>query len=162
MLSKVKPLKHVIIYTDGACAGNPGPGGWGVYLIYGKHEKRFYGSSLNTTNNRMELTAAIEALKLLKEPCQVDLYTDSKYVKDGITDWIVKWKKNNWRKSDKDLVKNSDLWQTLDESLKDHVITWRWVKGHSDNKGNIIADSLAVQGCQEAKKMSIGNHVDNK
>ncbi|MDF2965067.1 MAG: rnhA [Rickettsiaceae bacterium] len=162
MLSKVKPLKHVIIYTDGACAGNPGPGGWGVYLIYGKHEKRFYGSNLNTTNNRMELTAAIEALKLLKEPCQVDLYTDSKYVKDGITDWIVKWKKNNWRKSDKDLVKNSDLWQTLDESLKDHVITWRWVKGHSDNKGNIIADSLAVQGCQEAKKMSIGNHVDNK
>ncbi|MCC2646737.1 MAG: ribonuclease [Rickettsiaceae bacterium] len=147
--------KHVVIYTDGACAGNPGPGGWGVYLIFGKHEKKIYGSSPDTTNNRMELTAAIEALKALKEPCDIDLYTDSKYVKDGITDWIVKWRKNNWRKSDKDLVKNSDLWQTLDDALKNHNITWHWVKGHSDNKGNIIADSLAVKGCQEAKKMNI-------
>jgi ribonuclease HI len=147
--------KHVVIYTDGACAGNPGPGGWGVYLIFGKHEKKIFGSSPDTTNNRMELTAAIEALKALKEPCDIDLYTDSKYVKDGITDWIVKWRKNNWRKSDKDLVKNSDLWQTLDDALKNHNITWHWVKGHGDNKGNIIADSLAVKGCQEAKKMNI-------
>jgi ribonuclease HI len=147
--------KYVVIYTDGACAGNPGPGGWGVYLIFGKHEKKIYGSSPDTTNNRMELTAAIEALKALKEPCDIDLYTDSKYVKDGITDWIVKWRKNNWRKSDKDLVKNSDLWQTLDDALKNHNITWHWVKGHGDNKGNIIADSLAVKGCQEAKKMNI-------
>jgi ribonuclease HI len=145
--------KHVIIYTDGACAGNPGPGGWGVYLIFGKHEKKIYGSNPYTTNNRMELTAAIEALKALKEPCVVDLYTDSTYVRNGITDWIVNWKKNNWRKSDKELVKNNDLWQTLDEVLKEHSITWHWVKGHSNNKGNIIADSLAVQGCNEAKKL---------
>jgi ribonuclease HI len=147
--------KHVIIYTDGACAGNPGPGGWGAYMLFGNHKKKIFGSDPNTTNNRMEIMAAIEAIRALKEPCDVDLYTDSKYLRDGITDWIVNWKKNNWRKSDKGLVKNSDLWQTLDQILETHNITWHWVKGHGDNEGNNIADSLAVQGCMEAKKMNI-------
>ncbi len=145
--------KYVTIYTDGACSGNPGPGGWGVYMIFRHHEKKFFGSHADTTNNRMELTAAIEALRALKEPCDVDLYTDSQYVKNGITDWITSWRKNNWIKSDKALVKNSDLWQTLDQVLEQHNVTWHWVKGHSSNVGNQIADRLAVEGCCQAKTM---------
>lgn len=145
-----KPHQKVIIYTDGACSGNPGPGGWGVYMIYGKHEKKLHGSALDTTNNRMELTAAIEALKALKTRCDVDLYTDSVYVKDGITSWIDNWIKNNWRTSNKNLVKNVDLWQNLHNLTADHNVTWHWVKGHSTNIGNNIADELAVLGRDKA------------
>ena len=145
-----KPHKKVTIYTDGACSGNPGPGGWGVYMIYEQHEKRLYGSEADTTNNRMELTAAIEALKALNTRCDIDLYTDSVYVKDGITAWIENWIKNNWRTSNKNLVKNVDLWQDLHNLTADHDITWHWVKGHSTNIGNNIADELAVLGRDKA------------
>ncbi len=145
-----KPHQKVIIYTDGACSGNPGPGGWGVYMIYGQHEKKLHGQELDTTNNRMELTAAIEALKALKNRCTIDLYTDSVYVKDGITTWIDNWIKNNWRTSNKALVKNVDLWQNLHSLTADHDITWHWVKGHGSNIGNNIADELAVLGRDKA------------
>lgn len=145
-----KPHQKIAIYTDGACSGNPGPGGWGVYMIYGGHEKKLYGEDPNTTNNRMELTAAIEALKALKKRCTIDLYTDSVYVKDGITGWIDNWIKNNWRTSNKALVKNVDLWQNLHSLTADHDITWHWVKGHGASIGNNIADELAVLGRNKA------------
>lgn len=145
-----KPL--VTIYTDGACSGNPGPGGWGAVLIYGKVEKDIYGYELDTTNNRMELKAAIEALKELKKPCKVDLYTDSVYLRSAMTDWIIKWQQNNFRKSDNSLVKNFDLWQNLLELEKKHQISWHWVKGHSGDKYNDKADLLSVKGRDEAKK----------
>lgn len=143
----------VIIYTDGACSGNPGPGGWGAYLKFGEHEKKIYGSEPNTTNNRMELTAVIKALEAIKSPYKIKIYTDSKYVKDGISDWINKWIKNNWKGSDKKLVKNVDLWQNLHDITLKHDIEWHWVKGHSSNLGNIEADRLAVLGRDEAKKL---------
>lgn len=148
-------MKKVDLYTDGACSGNPGPGGWGAYLIYNDKKKELYGFELETTNNRMELTAAIKGLEAVTEICEINLYTDSKYVKDGITLWITQWKKNNWRKSDKSLVKNVDLWQNLENSLSKHKITWHWVKGHSDNVGNNIADALAGKGVIEAKNMRV-------
>lgn len=140
----------VIIYTDGACAGNPGPGGWGVYLLYKSHKKELYGKEAHTTNNRMELTAAIKALEALTKSCDVELYTDSTYVKDGITTWIHTWIKNDWH-SGKNLVKNVDLWQTLYHYTTKHNIQWHWVKGHSENIGNQIADRLAARGRDEAK-----------
>ncbi|MDR1530544.1 MAG: ribonuclease HI [Burkholderiales bacterium] len=141
----------VDIYTDGACKSNPGPGGWGVLLIYGKKERELFGGALETTNNRMELTAVIEALRTLKRPCRVRLYTDSTYVKNGIQTWIHNWKNNGWRTANKKPVKNSDLWQTLDEETARHEIEWFWIKGHADNAGNIRADALANRGITAAQ-----------
>ena len=139
-------MKSLEIYTDGACRGNPGAGGWGVYLLYKNEKKEFYGGKLNTTNNQMDLTAAIEGLKVLKEPCKVKLYTDSKYVMDGINSWIANWKKNNWKTASKKDVKNKDLWIELDAETCKHEIEWIWVKGHSGNIGNEKADALANMG----------------
>ena len=139
-------MKALEIYTDGACRGNPGAGGWGVYLLYKNEKKESYGGKLNTTNNKMELTAAIEGLKVLKEPCKVKLYTDSKYVMDGINSWIANWKKNNWKTASKKDVKNKDLWIELDAETCKHEIEWIWVKGHSGNIGNEKADALANMG----------------
>jgi len=136
----------VQIYTDGACSGNPGPGGWGVLLIYNGHEKELCGGEAETTNNRMELMAAIEAMNALKRNVPVDLHTDSVYVKDGITKWIHNWKNNGWRTAAKKPVKNADLWQALDKSLADHHVTWHWVKGHAGDPGNERADELARRG----------------
>ncbi|MDX1975680.1 MAG: ribonuclease HI [Rickettsiales bacterium] len=135
--------KHVDIYTDGACSGNPGPGGWGAVLIYGKVEKELSGGESDTTNNRMELMAAIQALKALKSSCQVDLYTDSTYVMKGITEWCVGWRKNNWKTADRKPVKNVDLWQMLEQEVAKHDISWHWVKGHNGHDFNERADELA-------------------
>lgn len=137
---------NVTIFTDGACSGNPGPGGWGALLQYGKVEKPLRGGAAETTNNRMELTAAIEALNALKRPCEVNLYTDSQYVKNGITQWIHGWKKNGWKTSAKKPVKNAELWQALDEALARHSVSWNWVKGHAGHPGNEMADQLAREG----------------
>ena len=136
----------VTIYTDGACSGNPGPGGWGAILIYGDHEREVYGGDSETTNNRMELSAAIEALNALKRPCVIDLHTDSVYVKDGITKWINNWKKNGWRTANKKPVKNTELWQALDQALERHQVRWHWVKGHAGHPLNERADELARTG----------------
>lgn len=144
-------MKSVTIYTDGACSGNPGPGGWGALLSYNGTEREIFDGEAETTNNRMELTAAIMALESLKERCRVDLYTDSKYVMDGINSWIVNWKKNGWRTAAKKPVKNADLWQPLDAATERHDITWHWVKGHSGNNGNERADELARRGISELK-----------
>lgn len=133
----------VEIYTDGACSGNPGPGGWGAILRYGENEKELSGGAAETTNNRMELSAAIEALRALKRPSRVRIYTDSTYVKDGITKWIVNWKRNGWRTAAKKPVKNVDLWQDLYDALKDHDVEWHWVKGHAGHPENERADALA-------------------
>tara|TARA_B100001250_G_C19797114_1_gene789255 strand:+ start:1497 stop:1928 length:432 start_codon:yes stop_codon:yes gene_type:complete len=133
----------VKIYTDGACRGNPGPGGWGALLVYGDKEKEVFGFSNNTTNNIMELTAAVESLKLLKRSCQIILTTDSVYVKNGITIWINNWKKKNWKTASKKDVKNKNLWMALDYECSKHQIDWKWVKGHSGHRENEIADSLA-------------------
>lgn len=137
-------MKEVIIYTDGACSGNPGPGGWGAILCYGGHEKELSGAAPDTTNNRMELMAAIEALKALKNPCTVKLYTDSTYVQKGITEWLPGWKARGWKTAAKKPVKNADLWMELDEAARPHKISWRWVKGHSGHEYNDRADVLAV------------------
>ncbi len=137
-------MKKVTIYTDGACRGNPGPGGWGVLLQYGDHEKKLSGAERDTTNNRMELMAAIKALASLKEPCRVELYTDSQYVQKGISEWLPVWKKKHWKKADKKPVKNADLWQKLDEEATRHQVSWHWVKGHSNHPENDIADALAT------------------
>lgn len=136
----------VIIYTDGACKGNPGPGGWGALLKRGAVEKELFGGEALTTNNRMELTAVIEALTALKQPCEVAVYTDSQYVRQGIITWIHKWKKNGWKTSDRKAVKNADLWQALDRLSANHKVAWHWVKGHADNPGNLRADALANRG----------------
>ncbi|GEQ99656.1 ribonuclease H [Iodidimonas gelatinilytica] len=139
--------KHrVEIYTDGACSGNPGPGGWGVLLRWNGHEKTLKGGEAETTNNRMELTAAIKALEALKRPAEVDLYTDSTYVRSGITQWIHNWKARDWRTSSKKPVKNVDLWQALDQALARHQVSWHWVKGHAGHEGNEAADQLANEG----------------
>ena len=139
----------VEIYTDGACRGNPGPGGWGALLIAGKHRKTMYGGEQGTTNNRMELTAAIEALNALKGRRKVRLYTDSKYVMDGINDWMPNWKKRGWKTASKKPVKNQDLWQALDEAIQRHQIEWQWVRGHTGVPGNEEADALANRGIDE-------------
>lgn len=136
----------VEIFTDGACRGNPGPGGWGAFLRYQGHEKKIYGGEAQTTNNRMELTAVIQALRTLKKSCKIVLTTDSKYVHDGLTSWMSKWKKNNWRTADKKPVKNIDLWQELDQEIPKHQIQWLWVRGHTGHNGNEIADQLANMG----------------
>ena len=139
-------MKQVIIYTDGACRGNPGPGGWGALITFEDTTKELFGGKQDSTNNQMELSAAIEGLAALKEPCNVDLFTDSKYVMDGITQWINKWKKNNWRTAAKKDVKNKELWQRLDELINLHQVQWHWVKGHSGDAGNEMADLLANKG----------------
>jgi len=139
-------MKKIEVFSDGACKGNPGPGGWGALLRYGDIEKSLCGGEKNTTNNRMELMAAIEALKSLKEICEVDLTTDSQYVRKGITEWIHNWKKNGWKTSAKKPVKNADLWQALDEQVTKHNVNWHWIKGHSGHRENEIADELANQG----------------
>tara|TARA_Y100000748_G_C15324428_1_gene421414 strand:- start:321 stop:752 length:432 start_codon:yes stop_codon:yes gene_type:complete len=139
-------MKTVNIYTDGACRGNPGDGGWGVLIEYGSVIKEYFGGEKNTTNNQMELRAAIEALKALNEPCIVNLTTDSKYVMQGITSWINNWKKNNWKNSAKKDVKNKDLWIELDKYVSKHNVKWNWVKGHSGHEKNEIADLLANKG----------------
>jgi len=142
-------MKQVEIFTDGACRGNPGPGGWGSLLRYDGHEKRMHGGEKETTNNRMELMAAIMALETLKQPCKVKLTTDSKYVMDGITTWIVDWKKRGWKTAAKKPVKNVDLWQRLDKAVNDHQIDWHWVRGHTGHTENEIADMLANMGIDE-------------
>jgi ribonuclease HI len=139
----------VTIYTDGACKGNPGPGGWGAWLAYGAHEKELWGGERLTTNNRMELTAVIEALGSLKRPSRVAIYTDSEYVRNGITSWIHGWKVRGWKTADKKPVKNVDLWQRLDALAAQHQVEWHWVRGHTGNPGNERADRLANKGCTE-------------
>jgi ribonuclease HI len=142
----------VIIYTDGACRGNPGVGGWGVILIYRGVTKELYGGDLDTTNNRMELMAAIQALETLKKPCSIELHIDSKYVLQGITEWLPNWKKRGWKTASKAPVKNEDLWRRLDIATERHNIQWIWVKGHSGNAGNERADMLANYGIDALPK----------
>ncbi len=144
-------MKQVTIYTDGACKGNPGIGGWGALLKFGEHERELCGGEKQTTNNRMELLASIEALKALKFACKVDLYTDSTYVKDGINQWMANWKRNGWKTAAKKPVKNQDLWQALDSAMQPHQIEWHWVKGHSGDPGNERADQLANKGIESLK-----------
>ena len=144
-------MNKVEIFTDGACKGNPGPGGWGAILRYGTTEKEIYGASKNTTNNIMELTAVIESLKNLKKPCELIITTDSKYVKNGITEWIHNWKKNGWRTAAKKEVKNKELWIELDSLIQIHSISWDWVKGHSGHPENERADSLANLAIEKLK-----------
>ena len=145
-------MKQVRAFTDGACSGNPGPGGWGVVLQFGDHERELHGGAQDTTNNRMELTAAIEALKALSEPCHVSLTTDSTYVKDGITQWLANWKRNGWKTAAKKPVKNQDLWQALEHESARHEIDWCWVKGHSGHPENERADRLANRGMDEVRE----------
>jgi ribonuclease HI len=143
---------RVKIFTDGACSGNPGPGGWGAILQFGQHEKELSGTERTTTNNRMEITAAVMALRALKEPCRVDLYTDSEYLKKGITEWIANWKKLGWRRGSPGKTRslaNADLWQELDQAIGSHEINWHWVKGHAGQSGNERADRLAVSAMKK-------------
>jgi len=144
--------EKIVIYTDGACSGNPGPGGWGAILMWGEHRKELSGGEANTTNNRMELFAAISALEALKRPSKVELHTDSNYVKNGVTGWIHGWKRNGWKTADKKPVKNAELWQRLDEARKTHDVDWRWVKGHAGHEFNERADELARQGMAPFKR----------
>lgn len=139
------------IFTDGACTGNPGPGGWAAILRSGAHEKELFGGERATTNNRMELTAAIKAFEALKTPSEVTIYTDSRYVMDGVTKWMVNWKRNGWRTADKSPVKNVDLWKRLDEALRQHTVHWHWVKGHAGHAMNERADQLARDGLIAAR-----------
>jgi ribonuclease HI len=143
----------VEIYTDGACSGNPGPGGWGAVLRYGRHERELYGGEATpTTNNRMELTAPIRALESLTRPSQVRVFTDSTYVRNGITQWLPRWKNNGWQTTARQPVKNADLWQRLDAAIGGHTVEWLWVKGHAGHPENERADRLAVRGAQEARE----------
>lgn len=148
-------LPEVTIYTDGACSGNPGPGGWGAYILWKDKAKKIHGYELDTTNNRMEIMASIKALESLTKKCKVTIFTDSVYVQKGITLWIHNWIKNNWYGSDKKLVKNVDLWQNLYDLVQKHDINWHWIKGHANNNGNIIADQLACLGRDEAKSLML-------
>ena len=152
-------MKHVDIFTDGACSGNPGPGGWGAILRYGDIQKEMSGGEAETTNNRMELMAAIEALNALKSPCEVDLYTDSKYVMDGISKWIFGWKKNGWKTADKKPVKNGEIWQALDIANQRHKVKWHWVKGHAGHPENERADELARKGMEPFKTSNFGKSL---
>ncbi|MFY0400459.1 ribonuclease HI [Brevundimonas naejangsanensis] len=148
----MNPNDHVIIHTDGACKGNPGPGGWGAILqTGGGHEKELWGGEALTTNNRMELMAAIMALETLKRPCRVDLHTDSKYVMQGVTEWIRGWKARGWKTADKKPVKNEDLWRRLDDARNRHEVKWHWVKGHAGHALNERADGLANRGVDELR-----------
>jgi ribonuclease HI len=151
-MSANETAQRVAIWTDGACSGNPGPGGWGAIVTFGGHRKELSGGEDETTNNRMELTAAFMALEALTRDCEVDLHTDSQYVKGGVTSWMKNWKKNGWRTADKKPVKNVDLWQRLDEATQRHRIKWHWVKGHAGNPMNERADELARQGMAPFKR----------
>ncbi|WP_284620038.1 ribonuclease HI [Aquabacterium humicola] len=142
----------VVIYTDGACKGNPGPGGWGAWMRWGEHEKELFGGEATTTNNRMELTAVIEALSALKRPTPVAIYTDSEYVKNGITSWIKGWKNRGWRTADNKPVKNQELWQRLDALVAQHQVQWHWVRGHAGDPGNERADQLANRGVETVRR----------
>lgn len=142
-------MDKVVIYTDGACRGNPGPGGWGAILASGDHEKELYGAETKTTNNRMELMAAIMALESLKRPCDVTLATDSVYLKKGMTEWLRNWKRRDWKTSDKKPVKNKDLWQRLEKAVEQHRLRWQWIKGHSGHPENERADQLANRAVDE-------------
>ncbi len=142
---------EVVIYTDGACSGNPGPGGWGAVLISGGHEKDIWGGEALTTNNRMEITAAIRALEALKRPCRVELHTDSQYLRQGVTEWLAGWKTRGWRTADKKPVKNEDLWRELDAARAHHTVDWRWVRGHAGHPLNERADALARRGVAEVR-----------
>ncbi|MDF7676308.1 ribonuclease HI [Neisseriaceae bacterium ESL0693] len=143
---------EVILYTDGACKGNPGVGGWGALLLSGQHRKELYGGEQHTTNNRMELTAVIKGLAALKRPCKVQLHIDSKYVMQGMTEWIEGWKRNNWHTAARKPVKNVDLWQALDQEIQRHDIQWHWVKGHAGDAGNERADALANLGVDSIRQ----------
>lgn len=145
-------MKHIELFTDGACRGNPGPGGWGALLRFREQEKPLFGGEPDTTNNRMELTACIEGLKALNEPCKVDLTTDSQYVRKGITEWLPGWKARGWKTASKKPVKNVDLWQQLDALVQQHQVAWHWVKGHSGHRENEIADQLANRGIDEMQE----------
>ncbi|WP_293676276.1 ribonuclease HI [uncultured Phenylobacterium sp.] len=147
---------HVMIFTDGACSGNPGPGGWGAILISGESRKEICGGEPGTTNNRMELMAAIQALEALKKPCRVELHTDSTYVQKGIHEWIHNWKRRGWKTADNKPVKNEDLWRRLDEARQRHDVKWHWVKGHAGHELNERADELARQGLTEARQAATG------
>jgi ribonuclease HI len=150
-LTDVRGNDRVTIHTDGACSGNPGPGGWGVILQWGDHTREFKGGEAHTTNNRMELMAAIMALETLKQPCEVDLHTDSEYLRQGITDWINGWKRNGWRTAARKPVKNTDLWQRLDAAVHRHTVHWHWVRGHSGHDLNERADELAREAISEIR-----------
>jgi ribonuclease HI len=143
------PHNNIVVYTDGACSGNPGPGGWGALLKWNGSEKELCGGESHTTNNRMELRAAIEALKAIKNPKKITLYTDSVYLQKGMTEWLEGWKKNQWEKAKKKKIKNLDLWQELDDLMHTYTVEWRWVKGHSGNEGNERADELARRGIEK-------------
>lgn len=155
-MSKAKSMSinPVEIWTDGACKGNPGWGGWGALLRQGRHEKMIYGGQSDTTNNRMEIQAVIEALKALRRPCTVVVHTDSQYVQKGMTEWLANWKKRGWRTADKKPVKNADLWQELDELVGLHQVTWKWVRGHVGDPGNEMADQLANKGVEQARLLA--------
>jgi len=147
----VSSRPHVNVYTDGACSGNPGPGGWGAIMVFGDHEKELKGGEAHTTNNRMELMAAISALEALKRPCTADLYTDSEYLRGGIHGWINNWKRNGWRTADRKPVKNVDLWQRLDAAIQHHHVRWHWVRGHAGHVMNERADVLARAAIAEIR-----------
>ena len=152
--------KEVVIFTDGACRGNPGPGGWGVLLRFGAVERELCGGEGPTTNNRMELMAAIKGLEALREPCVVQLFTDSEYVRRGITEWMLKWRNNGWRTADRKPVKNADLWRELDAEATRHRVSWHWVKGHAGHPDNERADALASRGLEDAQRAAKrGAHV---
>jgi len=153
-------MKSVQLITDGACIGNPGPGGWACVLRYGNHKKELYGSAPQTTNNRMELTAAVEGLRALKEPCAVEATTDSEYLRNGISKWITGWKRNGWRTSDKKPVLNQDLWKQLDEQVARHQVTWKWTRGHASHADNNRCDELATSAAREqssSRKSAVAN-----
>ena len=148
--------QHVVIHTDGACSGNPGPGGWGAILQAGDHVKEISGGEPHTTNNRMELIAAISALDQLRRPCTVDLHTDSQYLRQGITSWIKNWKRNGWRTAERKPVKNADLWQRLEQAMEPHIVRWHWVRGHAGHDLNERADELARAAITEIRTQTRG------
>lgn len=152
-------MKKVVIHTDGACSGNPGPGGWAAMLEFGKHKRELSGGVPATTNNRMELQAAIEALNALKEPCAVEIHTDSEYLKNGVQSWMINWKRNGWMTKARKPVKNVDLWQQLDQAITRHQIKWHWVKGHAGQEGNERCDELATEAVAKIRASTKPNDL---